>query len=224
MEVELLTKHMREHGKHEHIVLGTMDFHCGEISGCEVVVSQCKVGMVNAAIAAQVLTGHFKVDAVINTGVAGSLDAAIDIGDVVVATDAVNHIMDVCNLGYEPGQTPGLDVVAFACDDRLRALAHQAAKSLGIRTHDGRVASGDLFVRETSDKQRIIDTFQASCCEMEGAAIAQVCWMSEVPFAIVRAISDKADGTDHIDYGTFEKKAAEDCARLIVEMLRQLSA
>ena len=97
-----------------------------------------------------------------------------------------------------------------------------AAAELNIQTWEGRVASGDVFVREDVDKNRIADTFDASCCEMEGAAIAQVCWLNRVPFAIVRAISDKADGTDYIDYPTFEAQAARQCAALVTRMIGRL--
>ena len=224
VEVELLKKHVREGGELEHIQLGTLEFSAGRLGEHEVIISQCKVGMVNAAVAAQVLTGHFGVDTVVNTGVAGSLDATIDIGDIVVAKDAVNHVMDVCNLGYKPGQPPGFDRVEFTCGEQLQQAAFDAAKELGVTAHSGRVASGDVFVREAADKEHIRSVFDASCCEMEGAAIAQVCWTNKVPFVIVRAISDKADGTDHIDYPTFEEKAARDCAELVVSMLAKLAA
>ena len=187
-----------------------------------VVVAQCDVGMVNAAAHTQLLIDRFAVRGVVNTGVAGSLDASIDIGDIVVATDAVNHLMDVGNLGYAPGQTPGLSTLAFPADETLRRAAVDAAAELGIQTWEGRVASGDVFVREDADKNRIADTFDASCCEMEGAAIAQVCWLNRVPFAIVRAISDKADGTDYIDYPTFEAQAARQCAALVTRMIGRL--
>ena len=140
----------------------------------------------------------------------------------MVATDAVNHLMDVGNLGYAPGQTPGLSTLAFPADEALRRAAVDAAAELNIQTWEGRVASGDVFVREDADKNRIADTFDASCCEMEGAAIAQVCWLNRVPFAIVRAISDKADGTDYIDYPTFEAQAARQCAALVTRMIGRL--
>ena len=131
-------------------------------------------------------------------------------------------MMFVGNLGYAPGQTPGLSTLAFPADEALRRAAVDAAAELNIQTWEGRVASGDVFVREDVDKNRIADTFDASCCEMEGAAIAQVCWLNRVPFAIVRAISDKADGTDYIDYPTFEAQAARQCAALVTRMIGRL--
>ena len=222
VEVELLKESMAAEGAVETSHTGQLSFFTGTLSGAPVVVAQCDVGMVNAAAHTQLIIDRFAVRGVVNTGVAGSLDASIDIGDIVVATDAVNHLMDVGNLGYAPGQTPGLSTLAFPADEALRRAAVDAAAELDIQTWEGRVASGDVFVREDVDKNRIADTFDASCCEMEGAAIAQVCWLNRVPFAIVRAISDKADGTDYIDYPTFEAQAARQCAALVTRMIGRL--
>ncbi len=195
------------------------EFWQGEIGETSCVVVQSGVGMVNAAACTQALIDHFEVSAIINTGVAGSLDASLDIGDLVVATDAVNWVMDVCNLGYEPGQTPGMSV-AFATDaclsGRLAAAARKAAKGT---VRQGRIASADRFVRTSEEKNRISAAFGASCCEMEGAAIAQVCQVNRVPVALVRAISDKADGSDAMDYSVFEKRAAHDCAAVVIALL-----
>lgn len=196
-----------------------MEFWEGAIDGAPCVVVRCGVGMVNAAACAQALVDRFAVDAVVNTGVAGSLDAGIDIGDVVVATDAVNWVMDVTNLGYAPGQTPGMDALAFPADAALRAAAVAAARAEGVAAHEGRVASGDRFVRDAAEKERIADAFGARCCEMEGAAIAQACHLNGVPCAIVRAISDKADGSDAVDYPVFEAAAARHCAAIVRRMI-----
>ncbi len=198
-----------------------MEFCEGSIGGAPCVVVQCGVGMVNAAACAQALIDRFAVDAVVNTGVGGSLDASIDIGDVVLAIDAVNWPMDVANLGYAVGQTPGMDALAFPADAGLRAAAAAAARAEGMAVHEGRVASGDRFVRDADEKERIAAEFDARCCEMEGAAIAQVCHLNGVPCAIVRAISDKADGSDAVDYPVFEAEAARHCAALVRRMVAQ---
>ena len=222
IEVAELKQHMARQGSLGSVMTSGMEFFIGHIAGKDICLVQCGVGMVNAAIATHTLIESFHVNAVINTGVAGSLDASIDIGDVVVASDAVNHIMDVCNLGYAPGQTPGFEQIAFECDEGLANTALKAAKDAELTTHRGRVASGDRFVRTQEDKDRIRSLFDARCCEMEGAAIAQVCSLFKVPFVIVRAISDKADGTEHIDYDAFERQAAHDCATLTSNMLALL--
>ena len=224
VEVTLLKEHLASKGPLSSEKICSLEFFSGRVDASEVVVVQCGVGMVNAAVATQILCHHFCVDALINTGVAGSLDASIDIGDLVIATDAVNHVMDVCNLGYAPGQTPGFEQLSFPASQKLAVFAQEAADNLPIACHRGRVASGDRFVHTDEDKAFIRDTFNASCCEMEGAAIAQVAWLMSTPFVILRAISDKADGTDHIDYPTFEAKAARDCAQLVIAMLGLLDS
>ena len=223
VEVDLLKDAMEERGPVTVETVSGRDFYEGTINGMPTVVVQCGVGMVNAALCAQALINSFSVAAVVNTGIAGSLDASIDIGDVVVAKDAVNHIMDVQNLGYKPGQTPGIEPVALPASPVLRKAACSAAEEIGITVHEGRVASGDRFVRDEEEKKRIVDTFQASCCEMEGAAIAQACYLAQTPYVIVRAISDKADGSASVDYPTFEAKAARDCALLTMHLLSALA-
>lgn len=221
VEIELLleemTKIMQPHVRR----IAGMEFNVGVVGNKTVVLAKCGVGMVNATVCARAMIDHFEVDAVINTGIAGSLDASINIGDIVVATEAVNHIMDVTNLGYAPGQTPDVDTLAFPCNPALSKDVLAAAKKVGVRTHTGRVASGDRFIREETEKRRIVETFDAKCCEMEGAAIAQACYLSGTPCAIVRAISDKADGSSSMDYPLFEAQAARQSAALVLRMLEQ---
>lgn len=223
-EVALLHAEMEKAGAVNVTFAAGREFHEGTLRGVPVVVVKCGVGMVNAASCTQALIDVFGVTEVVNTGVAGSLDASIEIGDLVVATDAVNHVMDVANLGYALGQTPDFDRVSFPASQRLRTLALAAAAELDVPAHEGRVASGDRFVREAADKERIVGTFEARCCEMEGAAIAQVCYLADVPYLILRAISDKADGSSSVDYPTFEAKAADTCAALTLRLLEQLAA
>ena len=221
VEIALLREEMAKAGAVKITRIAGMEFNVGVIGATTVVLVQCGVGMVNAATCAQVLVDRFGVGALLNTGIAGSLDASINIGDIVVATDAVNHIMDVRNLGYAAGQTPGLDTLAFPTSPALSKAVIAAAGRIGATVHTGRVASGDRFVRDDFEKQRIVEDFDAKCCEMEGAAITQVAWANGVPAAIVRAISDKADGSSSIDYPTFEAQAARNSAALVVSMLEQ---
>ena len=216
MEVEVSYLKGRLENATSQVIAG-MEFAEGTFNGVSAVVVFCSVGKVNAGICAQILVDRFSVTHVINTGVAGSLDAVINIGDLVVSTDAVHHDMDVCNLGYEPGQVPGFKEIYFPADEQLRNIVKQAAAQVAtdIAVFDGRVASGDQFVRTDAEKQRIISTFAARCCEMEGAAIAHACFLNDVPFVIVRAISDKADGSDAELYPVFEEKAAHHCAAIV---------
>lgn len=206
-------------------VIAGMEFVEGFLGEAPVVVAFCNVGKVNAGLCVQILVDRFGVTHVMNTGVAGSLDAAINIGDLVVSTDAVYHDMDVCNLGYKPGQVPGLETVFFPADENLRAVVKQAAAEVAsdIRVFDGRVASGDQFVRTDAEKRRIINIFAARCCEMEGAAIAHACYLNGIPFVVVRAISDKADGSDAELYPVFEEKAARHCAAIVERAVKLLA-
>lgn len=202
------------------------DFCEGKLGGTDVVVCECGVGKVNAAMVAQTLCERYHVTHLINTGVAGSLNNDINIGDIVVAIDAVHHDMDVCNLGFKPGEVPGLDTVAFPADPELRAAALDAVAAVApeIKGFAGRVASGEQFVRTQEQKDRIKSLFDADCTEMEGAPIAQVAYLNKVPFVVVRAISDKADGSASVDYPTFEKQAAEHCAKIVEYLVAKLTA
>ena len=211
-EVELLKSKVE--GTHTRELAG-LAFVEGTLEGVDVVVVKCGVGKVNAAMCAQALVSVFGCTRVINTGVAGSLDNRIEIGDIVVSTDAVEHDMDVTPLGYAPGEHPDLRLVAFEADLGLRAAVVEAARGVdGVSVFEGRVCSGDQFIGSAEAKKRIVSAFGGMCCEMEGAAIAHVCHVAGVPFVVVRAISDKADDSGNIDYPTFEKAAAAHCASI----------
>ena len=204
--------------------IGPMEFFEGKLAGCEVVIVMCGVGKVHAAMCTQVLCSHFGVNAIVNTGVAGSLDAQLDICDVLVSTDAVQHDMDVHYLGYEVGRVPGLNTTAFAADERLRKLAFEESERIRPgHTKLGRVATGDQFVCSDEQKAKIIADTGACCTEMEGAAIAQTAYVNQVPFVILRAISDKADGSAELDYPTFEKIAAANCAAVTEALAKKLA-
>ena len=218
-EVALLIEAMEEK---EQKTLARMTFHRGTIGKEEVVVVKSGVGKVNAAVCVQILADLFHVTHIINTGVAGSLDNQINIGDVVLSTDAVQHDMEATGFGYAKGEIPMLGMTFFPADEALRKKLERAVRQAApdIGCFKGRVASGDQFIADDAVKQRIIGEFQASCCEMEGASIAQASWLNGIPFCIVRAISDKADGSGKVDYPTFEKKAAQDCAGMVIQMLK----
>lgn len=198
-------------------------YYTGKLGGLEVVVVQCGVGKVNAAICAQVLCDCFGVTHLVNTGIAGSLCAQLDIGDLVISTDAMYHDFDCVHFGYEMGRVPGMDVTAFPGDQALAALALEAAESVHPgHCHMGRIASGDLFVAEKSAREAIIGKTQALCTEMEGAAIAHTAYLNGIPFAIIRAISDKADDSAQMDYPTFEAQAARHCAAVTRRLAENL--
>ena len=198
-------------------------FYEGKLEGLDVVVVQCGVGKVNAAICAQILCSCFGVTHLVNTGIAGSLCADLDIGDMVVSVDAMYHDFDCVHFGYEMGRVPGMYVTAFPADAKMMELAFAAAEEVNPgHTKTGRVASGDLFVAEKSAKERIIERTKALCTEMEGAAIAHTAYRHNIPFVILRAISDKADDSAEMDYPTFERIAAHRCANVTCHMAKML--
>lgn len=202
----------------------SMTFVKGRLCGKEVVVVRSGIGKVNAGICAQILVDLFGVDTLINTGVAGSLDAAIDIGDMVISTDAVQHDMDTSIFGDKVGQIPRLDTYSFPADAKLveeAKLANEEANP-DIHTFTGRVVSGDQFIAGNEKKDYLVQTFDGKCAEMEGAAIAQAAYLNHIPYVIIRAISDKADNSAVMDYPTFEKHATEHSLRLLQNMLERL--
>lgn len=220
-EVEQISEAME---KEEVFCAAGMTFNRGRLCGCEAVVVRSGVGKVNAAVCAQILCDRFNVDGIINTGVAGSLDVSIDIGDVVISSDVMHHDMDVTGLGYPAGQVPGLDVLAFKADESLARLAKEAGGALALRMHEGRVVSGDQFVSGRAVKEEIIkkcggDEVRVCCTEMEGAAIAQTAYLNRVPFVVLRTISDKADDSAHMDYPAFEAMAIKNSVALIMEFM-----
>lgn len=202
-----------------------MEFCEGTLEGVPAVVVKCGVGKVNAALCAQILCDCYGVNAVINTGVAGSLCAEMDIGDLVVSQDAVYHDFDcsVINPNYCVGQVPGISTWSFPADEKLMAYAFAAGEQVNPgHTRIGRVASGDQFICSKAQKEKIIADTKAICTEMEGTAIAHAAWRNGTPFVILRAISDKADDSAEMDYPTFEAIAAERCAAITVAMARQV--
>ncbi len=201
-----------------------MEFFEGVLSGKNVVVVRSGIGKVNAAICTQILVDTYKVDAVINTGIAGSLNADINIGDIVLSTDTVEHDMDAVAFGYPLGQIPRMDTFSFETDATLRALAKSvcAEKLSNISVFEGRVVSGDQFVSDQQKKAWLVDNFSGYCTEMEGAAIAHTAYLNQIPCLIVRAISDKADDSASVDYPTFEAQAIQNSVRLLLGICEKI--
>ena len=186
----------------ETVSQAAMSFCRGRLCGKDVVVVQSGIGKVNAGLCAQILVDKFHVDVLINTGVAGALATELNIGDMVISTDAVQHDMDVTRLGYQKGQIPDMDVFAFPADSELVKKAEQANREANpdIATFVGRVASGDQFI----------------------AAIAQAAHLNQVSYVIIRAISDKADNSATMDYPTFERQAIAHSVRLVQNLLPRI--
>ena len=205
------------------VVKAGMEFCEGILEGLPTVVVQCGVGKVNAAMCAQILCSNFEVTHLVNTGIAGSLLAALDIGDLVISKDAIHHDFDLRFWGRPIGQVPGVDVTAFPADEAMIQLAFAAAEGVNPgHTKIGRVASGDQFICSKEQKEKIIADTQGICAEMEGASIAHTAYRNGIPFVIIRAISDKADDSAEMDYPTFEAIAAQRCAQVTMNLAKQL--
>ena len=223
MELEVETLLAQMENKSAEVVAGST-FYEGQLSGLNVVVVQCGIGKVNAALCVQILCTKFGITHAVNTGIAGSLCAELDIGDLVVSRDAMYHDFDCVHFGYPYGKVPGMDVVSFPANETMIKLAFDAANGIHPgHVTVGRVASGDQFVAEQTLKNKIISNTQALCTEMEGAAIAQTAYRNGIPFVILRAISDKADNSAEMDYPTFEKQAAHRCAAVTVALAAALN-
>ena len=204
--------------------VASLSFCRGKLSGREVVVVRSGIGKVNAAICTQILVDQFHVDVIINTGIAGSLDAEIDIGDSVISTDAVEHDMDASIFGDPIGQIPQMDTFSFPADESLVKLAKEVNEKANpdVHTWIGRVVSGDQFVSSGEKKEQLIRVFDAKCTEMEGAAIAHAAYLNKISCVIIRAISDKADNSAVVDYPAFEAAAIRHSVRLIEALVSEI--
>ena len=220
-EVSLLKEEMEIK---ETVEYATMTFCKGVLCGKDVVIVRSGIGKVNAAACTQILVDKFNVDVLVNTGVAGSLDATIDIGDIVISTDLVEHDMDTSVFGDPLGQVPRMDTFSFPADPVLieKAVVANQEANPDIRTFTGRIVSGDQFVSSKEVKEKLVNVFQGRCTEMEGAAIAHAAYLNKVSCVIIRAISDKADNSAEMDYPTFEKLAIERSVRLMKNLLPRI--
>ena len=200
-----------------------MDFYIGVIEDTPVVLVKSGVGKVNAGICAQILISQFHVTKIINTGVAGALSSELDIGDLVVSTDAVQHDADASALGFRKGEILYTGMTFFPADEELREKAVKAISLLypDFSINQGRICSGDQFIHSLDQKKTIISEFGGLCCDMEGAAIAQVCWLNGIPWVVLRAISDKVDGTGDEQFESFADLAAHCSASVVLHMLAE---
>ena len=222
MDVEVAT--LKE--KMQQVTVAThagSEYFEGKLEGLDAVVVQCGVGKVNAALCAQILISVYGVTHIVNTGIAGSLCAELDIADLVISRDAIHHDFDLRFWGRPVGQVPGMDVTAFPADEGMIASAYAAAEAVNAgHTKIGRVASGDQFICSKEQKERIIADTTAVCAEMEGASIAHTAYRNGIPFVIIRAISDKADDSAEMDYPTFEAIAAHRCAQVTMTLANMM--
>ncbi len=204
--------------------IASMDFYEGVLGDKDVVVVRCGIGKVNAAVCTQVLVDVFRVEAVINTGVAGSLRNEIDIADIVLSTDTLQHDVDATGFGYPVGVIPRMEQSVFQADERLIALAKEVCtrELPEIGVHTGRIVSGDQFISDNQKKTWLTENFDGYCTEMEGAAIAHTAYLNKLPFLIIRAISDKADHSAEMNYAEFEELAIRNTVKLLNGLVASL--
>ena len=201
------------------LTVGSIKFTQGLLCGKDTVIARCGIGKVFAAMCAQTMILHFGVSAIVNVGVAGSLCDALRIGDIAVATKTVQHDMDTSPIGDPVGLISGINLVYLPCSERLCDLLASCIEAQGVHYVRGTVASGDVFVASPVQRARITSNFDAVACEMEGAAICQVCYANGVEVGILRAISDGGDEEASDDYPTFCKKAADTAIRVLMRFL-----
>jgi adenosylhomocysteine nucleosidase len=216
-ELEILLKDLTLESKKEK---ANMTFHKGKLYEKDVVAVVCGIGKVNSAICTQILVSEYNVDKVINVGVAGGIGKEIYPGDIVIAENLVQHDMDTTAFGDKMGQIPRLDTFDFKCDKEMVSLAKRACEEITeLNSFTGRIASGDQFVANIEKIQWLDKEFGAISCEMEGASIAQVCYLNSIPFVVIRSISDNANNGAHMDYQKFIPVAVKNSTRILKQML-----
>ena len=220
-ELELLLNDMEiEEKTHK----ANMTFHKGKVWGKDVVAVVSGIGKVNAAVCTQILISEYKVNSVINVGVAGGIGKDIYPGDVVVAENLVQHDMDTTVFGDAHGQIPRLDTFDFECDKELVRLAKLACDEIKeINTFSGRIVSGDQFIASVDKIKWLESEFGAAACEMEGASIAHVCYLNSIPFVIIRSISDNANNGAHMDYEKFIPIGVKNSTTILKAMIEKIA-
>ena len=198
-------------------VYSNVEYVSGKLAGKDVVVAKCGIGKVFAAICAEAMILKFDVDMIVNIGVAGSLTKDLGVLDVAVANNVVQHDMDTSALGDPVGLLSGINMVTLDADKDMNALLCDSLSDKGIKFKKGTIATGDQFIAAKEQKERISSMFEAIAAEMEGGSIGHVCYINQVPFAILRSISDSEGGA--IDYQTFAEQAAEQSIEVVKEFI-----
>ena len=220
-EIELLLEEMEQPEK---VMKAGITYVKGFLNGRVTVVCKSGVGKVNAAVTTQILIDYFGVSKIVFTGVAGALDPRLEIGDIVISSSCMQHDMDVSPLGYKRGIIPYQNTSDFPADAGLVKLAEDACREIGEGQYlVGRVLSGDQFIASRETVQTLYEELGGACAEMEGSAVAQTCYMNDVPFVVIRAMSDKADGSAHVNFPEFTVQASRRSHRIVSHMLNYIS-
>ena len=201
--------------------VGGIEFHTGRLLRREVVIARCGVGKVFAAMCAEAMIIRFSPDLIVNTGVAGGLDPNLKCADIVVAEKLCQHDMDTSAIGDEKGLVSGINKIYFESDASAVDAVILSGYELGITVKKGTIATGDKFIADSADRERIISQFGASACEMEGGAIAHTAFVNGIPFVVVRAISDGANSDSAMDFPTFLAVAAKKSEALTLALVEK---
>jgi len=196
-------------------------FYLAEFDNKELVLAYSKIGKVNSATTATIMIEKFNAKKILFSGVAGGVDEDLKIGDLVIATKTTQHDVDLTVFGYEPGYIPESKVY-FECDEKLNLIAKKVAEKMGIKLKEGIIASGDQFIHSKEKKEWIKKTFNAVAIEMEGGAVGCVTWTLDVPFFMLRAISDTAEEGAGVDFDKFLEESSKVSAEFLIRMLKEI--
>lgn len=217
-ELESIRKYLKNERK---ISIFNLDFYDGYIYDTNCILVECGIGKVNAARTTQILIDNLKVDVIINIGVAGGITNELNVGDIVIGSKLVQHDFDITSFGHEKGFISGIGKYIDS-DSKIISLVEEIAQKDDFKnTHilEGVIASGDIFCTDPTMAQKIHNKFDALCVEMEGASIAQVCYLCNVPFIVLRSISDTPNGNNEIDFETFLTESSNVISNLLLNVL-----
>ncbi|MFC3748745.1 5'-methylthioadenosine/adenosylhomocysteine nucleosidase [Paenibacillus sp. GCM10012306] len=218
-EIQLMLEEIKNR---ETVVKAGISYHVGTIFDKPVVLCRSGIGKVNAAVTTQILHDSFGVSKVLFTGVAGAVHPDLNIGDIVISSECMQHDMDVTPLGYQKGIIPDQEVSSFPADADLIALAEKSCRELNCHYEIGKVLSGDQFIASREVVASLRQEMNGACVEMEGAAVAQVCFMNDTPFVVIRSMSDRADGSAEVNYKEFTIEASQRSHAILAQMLQAL--
>lgn len=225
-EVKLILDALTQGGNISHTDAGGTVYHEGKIGGVEIVLAKSGVGKVNAALCAQRMILQFGADFIINSGIAGAMGAGLGVFDIVLSSDALYHDMDAVLFGYKPTEIPEMECSDFPADndmiEQIKRLFPLIPQSAGHKLVVGRIASGDQFVADKNQKEQIKKKCAPLCVEMEGAAVAHACFLNNVPFVIMRTLSDMADDSAKSTYAFDEEAAANLSGAILLDLVRQM--
>lgn len=217
-ELESIRKYLKNERK---ISIFNLDFYEGYIYDTNCILVECGIGKVNAARTTQILIDNLKVDVIINIGVAGGITNELNVGDIVIGSKLVQHDFDITSFGHEKGFISGIGKYIDS-DSKIISLVEEIAQKddfKNIHILEGVIASGDIFCTDPAMAQKIHNKFDALCVEMEGASIAQVCYLCNVPFIVLRSISDTPNGNNEIDFETFLTESSNVISNLLLNVL-----